>query len=62
VVTVRLHRGSPPALLRKVAEVLKKGGGMPLSITMMPSFLPTKNWACRLKTRATIQIQTVGKR
>ncbi len=29
VVTVRLHRGSPPALLRRVAEVLKKGGGMP---------------------------------
>lgn len=29
VVTVRLHRGSPPELLRKVAEVLKKGGGMP---------------------------------
>ncbi len=29
VVTVRLHRGSPPALLRRVAEVLKNGGGMP---------------------------------
>ncbi len=29
VVTIRLHRGSPPALLRRVAEVLKKGGGMP---------------------------------
>jgi formate C-acetyltransferase len=29
VVTVRLHRGSPPALLRRTAEVLKKGGGMP---------------------------------
>lgn len=29
VVTVRLHRGSPPELLRRVAEVLKKGGGMP---------------------------------
>ena len=29
VVTVRLHRGSPPELLRRAAEVLKKGGGMP---------------------------------
>jgi len=29
VVTVRLHRGSPKALLRRVAEVLKKGGAMP---------------------------------
>lgn len=29
VVTIRLHRGSLPALLRRVAEVLKKGGGMP---------------------------------
>ena len=29
VVTVRLHRGSPKELLRRVAEVLKKGGGMP---------------------------------
>ena len=29
VVTIRLHRGSPPELLRRVAEVLKKGGGMP---------------------------------
>ena len=29
VVTVRLHRGSPRELLRRVAEVLKKGGGMP---------------------------------
>jgi len=28
-VTVRLHRGSPLALLRRVAEVLKDGGGMP---------------------------------
>lgn len=29
VVTLRLHRGSPRALLRRAAEVLKKGGGMP---------------------------------
>jgi formate C-acetyltransferase len=29
VVTVRLHRGSPPELIRRVAEVLKQGGGMP---------------------------------
>jgi formate C-acetyltransferase len=29
VLTVRLHRGSPPELLRRVAEVLKNGGGMP---------------------------------
>jgi choline trimethylamine-lyase len=29
VVTIRLHRGSPPELLRRTAEVLKKGGGMP---------------------------------
>ena len=29
VVTVRLHRGSPPALVRRCAEVLKTGGGMP---------------------------------
>ena len=29
VVSVRLHGGSPPALRRRVAEVLKKGGGMP---------------------------------
>lgn len=29
VVTVRLHRGSPPALARRCAEVLKRGGGMP---------------------------------
>ena len=29
VVTVRLHRASPKKLLRRVAEVLKKGGGMP---------------------------------
>jgi len=29
VVTVRLHRGSPSELIRRTAEVLKKGGGMP---------------------------------
>ena len=29
VVTVRLHRASPPELLRRCAEVLQKGGGMP---------------------------------
>ena len=29
VVTVRLHRDSPPLLVRRVAEVLKRGGGMP---------------------------------
>ena len=29
VVTVRVHRGSPPALIRRCAEVLKTGGGMP---------------------------------
>jgi choline trimethylamine-lyase len=29
VVTVRMHRGSPPELFRRVAEALKKGGGMP---------------------------------
>ena len=29
VVTVRLHRGSPPALVRRCSEVLKSGGGMP---------------------------------
>jgi choline trimethylamine-lyase len=29
VVTVRLHRASPPDLYQRVAEVLKKGGGMP---------------------------------
>ncbi len=29
VTTVRLHRGSPPELVRRVAEVLKTGGGMP---------------------------------
>ena len=29
VVTVRLHRGSPQALFRRCAEVLKRGGGMP---------------------------------
>jgi choline trimethylamine-lyase len=29
VVTARVHRGSPPVLLTRVAEVLKSGGGMP---------------------------------
>jgi choline trimethylamine-lyase len=29
VVTLRLHRSSPPALVRRCAEVLKSGGGMP---------------------------------
>jgi formate C-acetyltransferase len=29
VVTVRLHRGAPGALVRRCAEVLKGGGGMP---------------------------------
>jgi choline trimethylamine-lyase len=29
VTTVRLHHGSPPALIRRCAEVLKTGGGMP---------------------------------
>ncbi len=29
VVTVRLHRASPPELVRRCAEVLQKGGGMP---------------------------------
>ncbi len=29
VVTVRLHRGSPGELIRRTAQVLKKGGGMP---------------------------------
>ncbi len=29
VVTVRLHRASPPKLVRRCAEVLQKGGGMP---------------------------------
>jgi formate C-acetyltransferase len=29
VVTVRLHRGAPVALVRRCAEVLKGGGGMP---------------------------------
>ncbi len=29
VVTVRLHAGSPPELVRRCAEVLRQGGGMP---------------------------------
>ncbi len=29
LVTVRLHRGSPEGLVRRAAEVLKEGGGMP---------------------------------
>ena len=29
VVTARVHKGSPPELLSRVAEVLKSGGGMP---------------------------------
>jgi len=29
LLTVRLHRGSPPALVTRVCEVLKDGGGMP---------------------------------
>lgn len=29
VLTVRMHKGTPPELLRRAAEVLKNGGGMP---------------------------------
>ena len=29
VLTARLHKGSPPELVRRVAEVIKTGGGMP---------------------------------